>query len=671
MTTESAQPGLPASRLRAVADSWFALDLRSIALFRVALAAVILGDLYWRARDIGAFYTDAGIMPRTAWHDYYRDDPWHWSLHLLGGSWGFEAGLFAIAAIAGVMLLVGWHTRIAAIVTWAMLVSVQARDPLCLQGGDILLRCLAFWGMLLPLGAVFSLDRARSTSAPPPTAMLAPAGAGIVVQMSLLYWCSSLLKFGAEWHGEGTAVWYALALDQFATGPGKWLRAHPDLCAVMTHVTMIVEGWGPGLLVLPAMVAVFSARAGRWLAGWTRLAAVALFVGFHLGLGLCMELGPFPWVAIAGWLALVPGRFWSLAAWRAQPITIAYDGACGFCKSCVRLLATFGAVPRLSVMRCQDDPVLDADMRALDSWVVVDGTGARHHRFAAVAVVMAHSRLWFWVAPILRLPPLMRLGTAAYRWVASHRMQSARWFRWLRPAPLRVWLPAWPQLAVDVVTCILITYVVLWNARSLHDKPAPVPTAPLPLSERLISPFALAASFTTPYPVAAAADASKAQAGGPSGTGETHPPEPPLDFAHFAERWFPTGENWVLVIPALDQYWNMFSPMPLRDDGWYVMIATDASGQAFDLLTGVAPVDREPDDVAGQYPDERWRKFLMNLASDDFKRWRIPYAKWAFTQWNREHPERQIKSLTVRYWKKTNTFGQAPVISLDELAKYP
>ena len=121
MTTDAALPGLLTSRLRAVADSWFGLDLRSLALFRVSLAAVILGDLYWRARDLGAFYTDAGIMPRAAWHDYDHD-PWHWSLHLFGGSWGFEAGLFAIAAIAGVMLLIGWHTRIAAIVTWVMLV---------------------------------------------------------------------------------------------------------------------------------------------------------------------------------------------------------------------------------------------------------------------------------------------------------------------------------------------------------------------------------------------------------------------------------------------------------------------------------------------------------------------------------------------------------------------
>ncbi len=43
----------------------YGLDLRSLALFRIGLAALILGDLIWRARDLRAFYTDFGVLPRA------------------------------------------------------------------------------------------------------------------------------------------------------------------------------------------------------------------------------------------------------------------------------------------------------------------------------------------------------------------------------------------------------------------------------------------------------------------------------------------------------------------------------------------------------------------------------------------------------------------------------
>jgi predicted DCC family thiol-disulfide oxidoreductase YuxK len=650
------------ARPRALLEACFALDLRSLALFRIALAAVVLGDLAWRARNLTAFYTDAGLLPRDALRAYDQD-PWHWSLHVLGGSSGFEALLFALAAICALMLLVGWHTRLAAIATWALLLSVQARNPLCLQGGDILLRCLAFWGMLLPLGAAFSLDRARSTAPPPPPTVLGPATVALALQMSLLYWCSSALKTGPEWHADGTAVWYALSLDQFATAPGRWLRGHPGLCALLTHATIVVEAWGPCLLYAPALLGLFPARVVARAATWGRLAAIALFVGFHAGLGLCMELGPFPLVAITGWLALLPSGFWTWAAGRPAGITVAYDGGCGFCKTCVRLLLTLGAVPGLAVTRCQDHAELLADMRALDSWVVVDASGTRHHRFAALAVVLARSRLWWPLAPVMRLPPVMALGTAAYRWTAAHRGPAAGWMWFMRPLRLRVWLPAWPQLALDLLTTILLAYVVLWNLRSLHDKPVPWPTDPQPWSERLCSPIGLMRSLSAP--------GSRPAAGGPAGTGPAVPADPPLDFSHWAERWFPVGENWIVELPGLDQYWNMFSPMPLRDDGWYVLAGKRADGSVIDLLTGAPPVATEPADVAARYRDERWRKYLMNLYCVDYARWRPAYAQWAFAQWNREHPDQAITSLEVRFWKKTNRFGQEPVLAQDVLVRYP
>jgi hypothetical protein len=43
----------------------FGADLRSLALFRIVLALLVLVDLTNRATDFYAHYTDAGVLPRT------------------------------------------------------------------------------------------------------------------------------------------------------------------------------------------------------------------------------------------------------------------------------------------------------------------------------------------------------------------------------------------------------------------------------------------------------------------------------------------------------------------------------------------------------------------------------------------------------------------------------
>src|SRR5215210_7563587 len=70
-------------------------DLRSLAAFRVALALLVLADLFNRARDLTAHYTDAGVMPRVSLtlapdtqlflEARAAASPWAFSLNALSG----------------------------------------------------------------------------------------------------------------------------------------------------------------------------------------------------------------------------------------------------------------------------------------------------------------------------------------------------------------------------------------------------------------------------------------------------------------------------------------------------------------------------------------------------------------------------------------------------------
>jgi hypothetical protein len=97
----------------------FSLDLRSLAVFRILLGTLILLDLFNRLPHLSEHYTDAGVLPRAALAST-QTEPWIWSFHLYGGQAFHQAVLFAIAAVFGFGLFVGYRTRICAVVSWVL-----------------------------------------------------------------------------------------------------------------------------------------------------------------------------------------------------------------------------------------------------------------------------------------------------------------------------------------------------------------------------------------------------------------------------------------------------------------------------------------------------------------------------------------------------------------------
>ena len=49
-----------------------AIDARALAALRMALGGILLVDLARRAANTGAFYTDAGVLPRGTPHPRFQ-----------------------------------------------------------------------------------------------------------------------------------------------------------------------------------------------------------------------------------------------------------------------------------------------------------------------------------------------------------------------------------------------------------------------------------------------------------------------------------------------------------------------------------------------------------------------------------------------------------------------
>lgn len=292
---------LPAlHRLRVKFVEVFSADLRSLAALRIALAFSVIVDLGRRTTDLVAHYSDKGVLPRSE----LSMNPYAFSLNTLSGAPEFQALLFSLAALGAVSMLIGYRTRLATCVVWLLVLSIQLRNPLVLTGGDTLLHLLLFWGIFLPLGAVWSVDWARAGARGDTTSrrlsmqFFSFGTVALFLQIALMYWVTAINKSGEEWRWDGTAIYYALSYDRGATELGSYLLNFPTLLTIMTFATLALEALGPFLLFSP----VFN--------GPLRTATVAAFASFHFGILFTLSVGLFSFIAAFCMVCFLPGWFW-------------------------------------------------------------------------------------------------------------------------------------------------------------------------------------------------------------------------------------------------------------------------------------------------------------------------------------------------------------------------
>ena len=284
------------SFFRVKLEEIFGIDLRSLAVFRIGLGLIVLADLIIRSFDIKAFYSDEGVLPRSLLLTQYSNI-WNFSVYLLNGTVQFQILLFIISAIFAVLLIIGYKTRFVTFISWILLLSLQNRNPFLFYLADGVLRMCFFWSMFLPLGAVYSVDRMLNSSQNPvPKRILSFASAGFLIQIALVYFYTAILKTGKEWHSEGSAIFYALNVDQYATPLALYLRQFPEFLKFLTHAVLNFEIIAPILLFSPIFTTFIRT-----------VMAIGICAMIHC-FGLCLTLGLFPWVCTVAMIPFLPTK---------------------------------------------------------------------------------------------------------------------------------------------------------------------------------------------------------------------------------------------------------------------------------------------------------------------------------------------------------------------------
>lgn len=229
--------------IRAWKAFWFGLiSARPLATFRIVFGLVGLLNLALLSVELDHWFTDTGLLMGTEAREAagplrfsllnYIQDPVSVRIYFAG-----------MAAVT-VLLILGWHTRLMAFLFYVGMLSIHHRNISTDNGADVLLMVMAFYLMLSPCGAAYSLDArrtARKRGTPAEPVIVPWAQRLIQVQLTLIYLNTALLKAaGGTWQN-GTALHYVLNNAEVRRFDFAFLTQYPILINLMTYGALLVE----------------------------------------------------------------------------------------------------------------------------------------------------------------------------------------------------------------------------------------------------------------------------------------------------------------------------------------------------------------------------------------------------------------------------------------------
>lgn len=259
---------------------------------RISLGLILIYDLVSRLNQVEVLYGANAMVPPFMVKGSF---PFIWNLYLLNDQLWFTQALILITIFTTVCWTIGVRGKWALIATWFLYASLFYRNTLIHSGAEPTLLAALFWFLWLPHNRVWSWGNFKNQT--PVVAYCLSAGSvAFILQVVIYYVFSGLHKYDPIWWQEGSALYYALNLDTFASSAGVWLLGSKTAIQLLSFAVLWLELLSPILLLLLPLL----------FGNTMRSLAVALLIGLHIGIAVFMDIGIFPYVNIAILLALLP-----------------------------------------------------------------------------------------------------------------------------------------------------------------------------------------------------------------------------------------------------------------------------------------------------------------------------------------------------------------------------
>ncbi len=269
----------------------------ALGLLRVALVGVFTLSLLAHVGAVGEYFSDESMIAGDQARQAFKS---RWSLFFWFPDPTAVRALFAVGVVAHVMWLVGLYTRVAAVVAAAIWLSMVGRNPLLYSMPDQLHSCLIVWLALMPTGRGVSLDaRWRGKGGPVPVWCRRI----VQLQIAVVYTTTGLLKSGATWQADGTAIYYALAnpYNRHFDATGLLASLQPYVLRPITWGVLLWEvAFGGFTLVL-----WLREVTGRRVFPDLRRAFLGFGVLMHLGIQAMLYVAWFTPLTLAAYVAFL------------------------------------------------------------------------------------------------------------------------------------------------------------------------------------------------------------------------------------------------------------------------------------------------------------------------------------------------------------------------------
>jgi uncharacterized membrane protein YvlD (DUF360 family) len=190
-----------------------------------------------------------------------------------------NSSVYIITILYGIsllMLLLGFHTRIAAFFSWLCHMMLNATGHMTAYGVETFTHIALFYCMILPTGLIYSIDKQKGKYKDIPPYLITLSIRIIQLHLCIMYFSSGIEKaMGTQWWN-GQAIWMALQQDQFHQFETGWLANIPIVPKFLGWATLVTEIFYP--------IGIYLKKTRRcWLFA---ICGMHLFIMIFLGLYL-------------------------------------------------------------------------------------------------------------------------------------------------------------------------------------------------------------------------------------------------------------------------------------------------------------------------------------------------------------------------------------------------
>lgn len=423
----------------AIKNTFFTTDIRILGIYRILFGTVLFYDILSRFSIIHLFYSNKSILPTP----YILSSPYKilpfTLMPAFNQPWEIKAFMI-IGLISCISLIFGYKTKLSQIIASVVVLSLHNKVSTLENGGDMVVNNFIIWSLFLPLGLAYSIDSLKKslTNSVENSSddlnnyknnnfkIISFAYFACLVQIAIIYFFNYKTKTGGTWTNL-TSLHYFFELDSFLTPIGYWAKdfLSYEMKELLTRATLLIELSVPILIFIP----IFTKQIRR-------VCFVVLF-GFHLSIGLFMDIGAFSWIMIAVDSLLLSDLDINIIKkvfnkLHGKPITLIYDSDCGFCHHIVRVIKRFDAFGKITFYGNEwvnnDNSEID-DIRKESILVFKNNNPPKiysHHR--AFFILINCLPLGFLFSWIILIPGISHIVNFTYKTIAENRTVISKFF---------------------------------------------------------------------------------------------------------------------------------------------------------------------------------------------------------------------------------------------------